>query len=109
MLTSDLLGQVIDVSESAGTIKISTRKTKASPHAVTPATATSTIRPRSGGRRALGIAAGPAKRGYRPDLRTVSFYTRVLFVFVFLLRFSSVLLDCCLDALSLEPTGIIAR
>ena len=106
MLTSDLFAQVIDVSESAGAIKISTRKTKASPHAVTPATATSTIRPRSGGRRALGIAAGPAKRGYRPDLRTVSFiYSRFVFYCVFLLC----CLDCCLDALSLEPTGIIAR
>ena len=88
MLTSDLFGQVIDVSESAGAIKISTRKTKASPYAVAPATATSTIRPRSGGRRALGIAAGPAKRGYRPDLRTVSFiYSRFVGFFVFLLRF----------------------
>ncbi|EDR15346.1 uncharacterized protein LACBIDRAFT_291819 [Laccaria bicolor S238N-H82] len=64
--------KVVDVSESAGTVKISTRKTKASPRAVNPATATSTIRPRSGGRRALGIAAGPAKRGYRPDLRTAT-------------------------------------
>ncbi|KAF9068009.1 ribosomal protein L28e [Rhodocollybia butyracea] len=43
--------------------------TKASPTAVSSARSTSTIRPRSGSRRALGIASTSAKRGYRPDLR----------------------------------------
>lgn len=31
-----------------------------------------TIRPRSGGRRSLGIVAGVAKSGYRPDLRAAA-------------------------------------
>ncbi|KAK0466045.1 ribosomal L28e/Mak16 [Desarmillaria tabescens] len=53
-------------------VKITTRKPKASPHAVASAKATTYIRPRSGTRRALGIAAQPAKKGYRPDLRTAA-------------------------------------
>jgi large subunit ribosomal protein L28e len=64
--------QTIDVSESNGVINIVTRKAKASPHALASAYATSPIRARSGGRRALGVAACLAKRGYRPDLRAVS-------------------------------------
>ncbi|KAF8808182.1 ribosomal protein L28e [Phlegmacium glaucopus] len=64
--------KVIDISDSASGVKILTRKTKASPQAVASATATSTIRPRSGSRRALGIASATAKRGYRPDLRTAA-------------------------------------
>lgn len=60
------------MSESNGTIKITTRKVKASPSAISSAYATAPIRARSGGRRALGVAAGVAKRGYRPDLRAVS-------------------------------------
>ncbi|KAF5352564.1 hypothetical protein D9756_006179 [Leucocoprinus leucothites] len=62
--------KTIDISESNGSINIVTRKSKASPHAVASAHSTSPVRPRSGGRRALGVAAGVAKRGYRPDLRT---------------------------------------
>lgn len=42
----------------------------------------STLRARSGSRRALGVAAALAKRGYRPDLRAVrlssSLYFRLL-------------------------------
>ncbi|KAF9055816.1 ribosomal L28e/Mak16 [Panaeolus papilionaceus] len=64
--------KTIHVAEEAGAVKIYTRKTKASPHAVKSAYAVSSLRPRSGGRRALGVAAGPAKRGYRPDLRTAT-------------------------------------
>ncbi|KAF4612403.1 hypothetical protein D9613_004291 [Agrocybe pediades] len=64
--------KTIDVQEKAGSIKIVTRKVKASPHAVASAYATTSVRPRSGGRRALGIAAATAKRSYRPDLRTRS-------------------------------------
>jgi large subunit ribosomal protein L28e len=64
--------KVIHVADEAGTVKIHTRKTKASPHSVRSAYAASSIRPRSGGRRALGIASAPAKRGYRPDLRTAT-------------------------------------
>lgn len=68
----DLRIQTIDVSESPAGITITTRKTKASGNAVASAQAKTVIRPRSGGRRALGVASSVAKRGYRPDLRTVS-------------------------------------
>ncbi|KAI4523245.1 ribosomal L28e/Mak16 [Schizophyllum commune] len=61
--------KAIDVSDSPNGIKITTRKVKAAPSKVASARSTTTIRPRSGPRRALGIAASPAKRGYRPDLR----------------------------------------
>jgi len=64
--------KVIDISDSASGLKVVSRKTKASPHAVASANAISTIRPRSGSRRALGIACATAKRGYRPDLRTAA-------------------------------------
>ncbi|KAJ7589546.1 ribosomal L28e protein family-domain-containing protein [Mycena floridula] len=62
--------KTIDVSDSGSGIQIVTRKTKVGSGSVAGSRAKSTIRPRSGGRRALGIASGPAKRGYRPDLRT---------------------------------------
>jgi len=64
--------KVIDISGSASGLKIVTRKTNASPHAIASANAISTIRPRSGSRRALGIASATAKRGYRPDLRAAA-------------------------------------
>ena len=80
--------QVIDITDSPSGVKIVTRKTKASPHAVASAHATSTIRPRSGGRRALGIASAAAKRGYRPDLRSVSLYSHMLFVLSLFSSFS---------------------
>ncbi|KDR85805.1 hypothetical protein GALMADRAFT_234897 [Galerina marginata CBS 339.88] len=64
--------KTIDVKEQGGNIKIVTRKTKASPHSVSSSYASSSIRPRSGGRRAIGIASSTAKRGYRPDLRTAA-------------------------------------
>ncbi|KAF9073704.1 ribosomal L28e/Mak16, partial [Rhodocollybia butyracea] len=64
--------KTIDVTDVNGKITITTHKTKASPTAVSSARSTSTIRPRSGSRRALGIASTSAKRGYRPDLRKVS-------------------------------------
>ena len=72
--------QVIGISDSSSGVQIVTRKTKASPHAVASAYAKSTIRPRSGPRRALGIASAAAKRGYRPDLRSVSLYSHILFI-----------------------------
>ncbi|KJA28292.1 hypothetical protein HYPSUDRAFT_197195 [Hypholoma sublateritium FD-334 SS-4] len=64
--------KVITVEDQAGTIKVQTRKVKASPQAVAKATSSTTVRPRSGPRRAIGIAAAPAKRGYRPDLRAAT-------------------------------------
>ncbi|KAL0952066.1 hypothetical protein HGRIS_008703 [Hohenbuehelia grisea] len=62
--------KTIDVTDSASGIKVTTRKVKATPTQVAPAHSTSYVRPRSGGRRALGVASATAKRGYRPDLRT---------------------------------------
>ncbi|KAF9535605.1 ribosomal L28e protein family-domain-containing protein [Crepidotus variabilis] len=64
--------KVIDISDASGSIKIRSRKTKASPQAVSPAYSASTLRARSGGRRALGAASAHSKRGYRPDLRTAA-------------------------------------
>lgn len=101
-----LIIKTIDVQEKAGSIKIVTRKVKASPHAVGSAYSTTSVRARSGGRRALGIASAAAKRSYRPDLRTVSVYFiphrhsyfRSFFVLSLFLRIHQ-------DALSLEPSG----
>ncbi|KAI0305030.1 ribosomal L28e/Mak16 [Russula brevipes] len=62
----------IDVKPSANSVVITHRKKSASPRAVRPAYATTTIGSRAGPRRALGIAAQPAKRGYRPDLRAAA-------------------------------------
>ncbi|KAI6031213.1 hypothetical protein PISMIDRAFT_446106 [Pisolithus microcarpus 441] len=64
--------KTIDIKDSGSGIQITTRKSKVSPHAVRPARTTLTIRNRSGPRRAFGIVAGLAKRGYRPDLRTAA-------------------------------------
>jgi large subunit ribosomal protein L28e len=65
-------GKTLDIADQGGIIKIKTRKTKASPHAVASAHARSSLRARSGRRHALDVAAAPAKRGYRPDLRTAA-------------------------------------
>ncbi|KAF9011316.1 ribosomal L28e/Mak16 [Cyathus striatus] len=65
--------KTIDVSDTSAGIKVTTRKTKASPQSVSKGFATTTIRPRSGGRRALGVVAKlTAKKGYRADLRTAT-------------------------------------
>ncbi|KAH7886353.1 ribosomal L28e/Mak16 [Phlebopus sp. FC_14] len=64
--------KTIDIKDSGAGIQITTRKSKASLQAVRPGRTTLTIRNRSGGRRALGVTAGVAKRGYRPDLRTAA-------------------------------------
>ncbi|KAF8661422.1 hypothetical protein AX16_001340 [Volvariella volvacea WC 439] len=64
--------KTIDVADSPSGIQITTRKVKASPYAVASSRVVSHIRPRSGPRRALGAAAGLAKRGYRSDLRKAS-------------------------------------
>ncbi|KAJ3737005.1 ribosomal L28e protein family-domain-containing protein [Lentinula guzmanii] len=70
--------KTIDVSDVNGKITVTTRKPKASPYAVAPARSTSSIRSRSGSRRALGIIASHSKRGYRPDLRKVSGYISLI-------------------------------
>ncbi|KAK2462858.1 hypothetical protein APHAL10511_005056 [Amanita phalloides] len=61
--------KVLDIQDSKNGIQIRTRKTKSSPRQVKSGFATTTIKARTGPRRALGIAAGFASRGYRPDLR----------------------------------------
>ena len=78
-------------------VAITHRKNSASPHGIRSAYASTVIGSRTGPRRALGIAAQPAKRGYRPDLRTVS----VCLTFSFI-RDSP---RCKIPAFSLEPTG----
>ena len=75
--------QTIDVKPVANGIAITHRKKSASPHAIRSARATTIIGSRAGPRRALGIAAQPAKRGYRPDLRKVSVqYTLASYVYL---------------------------
>lgn len=64
--------KTIDIRDSGSGIQITTRKTKTSPHAIRPGKSTSTLRNNSGGRRANGITASYAKRGYRPDLRAAA-------------------------------------
>ncbi|THU84235.1 ribosomal protein L28e [Dendrothele bispora CBS 962.96] len=63
--------KTIDISDNNGTLQITTRKVKtSSPHVVKSGKSVSTVRPRSGPRRALGVATATSRRGYRPDLRT---------------------------------------
>ncbi|KAI0714688.1 ribosomal L28e/Mak16 [Earliella scabrosa] len=64
--------KAIAVNDTESGIQLVVRKKGASPHAVRPAFATTTVRPRSGGRRAAGVTAKLAKRGYRPDLRAAA-------------------------------------
>ncbi|KLO20101.1 ribosomal protein L28e [Schizopora paradoxa] len=61
--------KTIDVQESPSGIQVTTKTTKASPHAVKGSKRTSSIRNNSGSRRSFGIASSHAKRGYRSDLR----------------------------------------
>lgn len=63
--------QTINIQEDKGVIQIVTRKPKASPHAVSSGAARSTLRNRTGPRRALGATSKQFKSGYRPDLRRV--------------------------------------
>ncbi|KAI0756201.1 ribosomal protein L28e [Daedaleopsis nitida] len=64
--------KTIVVTETESGIQLVTRKKGAAPTAVRPACATTTIRPRSGPRRAAGVTSKIAKRGYRPDLRAAA-------------------------------------
>ncbi|KAF8529376.1 ribosomal L28e protein family-domain-containing protein [Gautieria morchelliformis] len=61
--------KTIAIHDTPSGIQIVTRKPKASAHQVRSAQHTTGIRAVSSNRRASGIAAGHAKRGYRPDLR----------------------------------------
>jgi large subunit ribosomal protein L28e len=69
--------KTIHVHDTGNGIQLRSRKSKNGPHTVAKAHHDSTIRPRSGGRRAIGIASSFARRGYRPDLRTVSVFLRL--------------------------------
>ncbi|KAI0307667.1 ribosomal L28e/Mak16 [Multifurca ochricompacta] len=64
--------KTIDVRPSANGIAITHRKKSASSRSVRSAYASTIIGSRTGPRRALGIAAQAAKRGYRPDLRAAT-------------------------------------
>ncbi|KAF9225201.1 ribosomal protein L28e [Gyrodon lividus] len=64
--------KTIDIKDSPSGIQVTVKKSKASPQQVRTARTTFTIRNRSGGRRALGVVAGLAKKGYRPDLRAAA-------------------------------------
>ncbi|KAI0801368.1 ribosomal protein L28e [Fomes fomentarius] len=64
--------KTITVKDTESGIQLITRKKGATPTSVRPGVATSTVRPRSGGRRAAGVTAKLAKRGYRPDLRAAA-------------------------------------
>ncbi|OAX38125.1 ribosomal protein L28e [Rhizopogon vinicolor AM-OR11-026] len=64
--------KTIDIQNSESGLQITTKKSKASSHAVRPARTTSAVRNRSGGRRSLGVVASLAKKGYRPDLRAAA-------------------------------------
>ncbi|KAJ3546180.1 hypothetical protein NM688_g5543 [Phlebia brevispora] len=61
--------KTIAISDNGAGIQVVTRKKGVSHNLIKSAYATQTIRNRSGGRRAAGVVAKLAKRGYRPDLR----------------------------------------
>jgi len=61
--------RTVSIQEDKGVIQIATRKSTASPHAVGSGVAKSTLRHRTGPRRALGATSKVFKSGYRPDLR----------------------------------------
>ncbi|KAG8219284.1 ribosomal L28e/Mak16 [Butyriboletus roseoflavus] len=64
--------KTIDIKDSPSGIQVTVNKSKATPHQVCASRTTFTIRNRSGGRRASGVVAGLAKKGYRPDLRAAA-------------------------------------
>ncbi|TFY82426.1 hypothetical protein EWM64_g1585 [Hericium alpestre] len=64
--------KTIDVRPTPQGIAITHRKKNASPRAVRSARKTTVISSRTGPRRAFGIGASLAKRGYRPDLRSAA-------------------------------------
>ncbi|KIP04164.1 hypothetical protein PHLGIDRAFT_109972 [Phlebiopsis gigantea 11061_1 CR5-6] len=65
--------KTVDIAPSAAGVSITTRKKSASPYVVKKAYVHTSIRARSGDRRAAGVTAKiVAKKGYRPDLRTAA-------------------------------------
>ncbi|KAI0814849.1 ribosomal L28e/Mak16 [Irpex lacteus] len=61
--------KAIHVAQGPSSIQIVSRKEGSSPHAVRKSFVSTSVRSRSGPRRAAGVVAAFAKRGYRPDLR----------------------------------------
>jgi len=61
--------KTISIQQDKGVIQVTTRKPGASLHAVNSGVANSTLRNRTGSRRALGATSKLFKSGYRPDLR----------------------------------------
>ena len=94
--------QTINIQEDKGVIQIVTRKPKGSPHAVSSGAARSTLRNRTGPRRALGATSKQFKSGYRPDLR------RVGVIFTVISLSSLPLFHSCLRTRThpLEPAGM---
>jgi hypothetical protein len=73
--TTVCIDKTVDIREgTTGAIQITTNKLEASPHAVSSNSVRTTIRNRSGTRKALGVTAGVFKSYYRPDLRHVSIF-----------------------------------
>jgi hypothetical protein len=67
--------QTIDINaDSNGRVTIESRKLSAGPRTIRKSMHVQSIRTRSGPRRSLGVASSQARRGYRPDLRTVGFF-----------------------------------
>ncbi|KAG9308975.1 ribosomal L28e/Mak16 [Chiua virens] len=62
----------IDIKDSPTGIQVTVNKSKATPNQARAAKVTFAIRNRSGGRRAFGVVAGIARKGYRPDLRAAA-------------------------------------
>ncbi|KZP15636.1 hypothetical protein FIBSPDRAFT_867024 [Athelia psychrophila] len=58
----------IHIHDDGSGIRITSHASHANPHKVSKAKASTHIRPTSGGRRALGISARHARKGYRADL-----------------------------------------
>lgn len=66
----------------SGHIKVTTRKPASHHHKHANSKHHSNIRAGSGSRRSLGIVSGQSKRNYRPDLRHVSLFDFISFIFL---------------------------
>jgi hypothetical protein len=102
--------QTVGIREDKGVIQIVTRKPKASPHAVSSGIARSTLRNRTGSRRALGATSKVFKSGYRPDLRRVSVQFIAIAIYLLSPSVLSPLRACKHAAFGqthpLEPAGV---
>jgi hypothetical protein len=90
--------QAIDIeADSNGNISVVSRKLSSGPRVVKKSRHVQKIRPRSGPRRSAGVAASHARRGYRPDLRTVRGIDPLFF---------TPSLSFSISATTLEPAGL---